>query len=92
MAESLGVAEAKKRFSELIDRVKQGERFVVLRRGRPVLALVPPDQVGDASAGKPIGLAGIAGALADWSELDEVVSEIYASRRRAKDRVAPDLG
>lgn len=91
MAETVGVAEAKKRFSELVDRVKRGERFVVLRRGRPAVGLVPPDEVGESSDGAPAGLVSIVGALADWPELDEVVAEIYASRRRARDRVAPNL-
>lgn len=93
MAETLGVAEAKKRFSELIDRVGRGERFLIFRRGKAAVVLVPPDQV--ASLGperKPVGLAGVAGALSDWEEINEVVEEIYASRRRARDRAAPDLG
>jgi antitoxin (DNA-binding transcriptional repressor) of toxin-antitoxin stability system len=49
----VSVAEAKARFSELIDRVQQGERFVIARRA---------------------------------------VEEIYAARRRASDRPAPELG
>jgi len=91
VSEVLGVAEAKRRFSELIERVSKGERFVVLRRGRPAVGLVPPDLVEEAFEPRPIGLAAVAGALADWEELEAVVSEIYASRRRAKDRAAPDL-
>jgi len=91
MAEELGVAEAKRRFSELIERVKSGERFIVARRGKPAVALVPPDQAEGRIGGKPVGLAAVAGALADWEELDEVVSEIYSARRRARDRTAPDL-
>jgi prevent-host-death family protein len=90
--EIISVADAKKRFSELVDRVKRGERFVVIRRGRPVVVLVPPDEVGEGSDGAPIGLVSIVGALADWPKLDEVVAEICASRRRARDRVGPNLG
>jgi prevent-host-death family protein len=86
----LGVAEAKAHFSELIERVRHGERFLVARRGHPVLALVPPDQAAPTRA-RPTGLAAIAGALAEWTELPDVVDEIYASRRRARDRAAPDL-
>jgi prevent-host-death family protein len=87
----LGVAETKSRFSELIDRVRRGERFLVERRGTPVLALVPPDQAAP-PATRPAGLAAIAGALADWDDLPQVVEQIYAARRRAGDRAAPDLG
>jgi prevent-host-death family protein len=86
----LGVAETKSRFSELIERVRHGERFLVARRGTPVLALVPPDQAVSPGT-RPTGLAAIAGALAEWVELPEVVDEIYAARRRARDRAAPEL-
>lgn len=92
MAEFLGVADAKRRFSELIDRVRRGERFVVMRRGRPALALVPPNQVRGGQEGRPVGLAAVAGALADWAELDQIVTDVYESRRLAQDRPAPDLG
>lgn len=87
---TFGVAEAKSRFSELIERVQQGERFLIARRGRPVLALVPPDQA-TAPTPRPVGLAAIAGALADWTDLDETVQEIYAARRGAADRAVPEL-
>ncbi len=43
-AENLGVAEAKARFSELIERVAKGKRITITRRGRPVLVLVAPEQ------------------------------------------------
>lgn len=92
-APSLGVAEAKRRFSELIDRVDAGERFVVTRRGDPAVVLAPPTP--DALRGttsKPIGLAAVAGALADWEDLEEAVKEIYAKRRASRDRPPPDLG
>jgi prevent-host-death family protein len=88
--EELGVAEAKARFSELIERVARGERFVVSRRGRPVLALVRPDDVAPRS-GRPTGLAAVAGALGDWDDLPAVVADINSSRRHARDRTPPEL-
>ena len=90
-SELLGVAQAKQRFSELIDRVSEGERFVVARRGRPVLALVPPTAEAARQPSSPRGLAAVAGALADWEDLDDVVGEVYANRRRARDRAVPEL-
>jgi antitoxin (DNA-binding transcriptional repressor) of toxin-antitoxin stability system len=90
-ANILGVAETKSRFSELIDRVRHGERFLVARRGTLVLALVPPDQAAPPGTA-PAGLAAVAGALADWDDLPQVLEEIYAARRRARDRAAPDMG
>jgi antitoxin (DNA-binding transcriptional repressor) of toxin-antitoxin stability system len=89
----LGVAEAKRRFSELIDRVDSGERFVVSRRGRPAVVLGPPTpEALSRTASRPIGLAAVAGALAEWEDLEEAVEEIYAARRGSRDRPAPDLG
>ena len=87
----LGVAEAKRRFSELIDRVRRGERFVVYRHGKPAIALVAPEEAGASRNGRPIGLAAVAGALSDWEELEDVVTEIYASRAKAREREVPDL-
>jgi prevent-host-death family protein len=38
--ETINVAEAKSRFSELISRAAGGERFIIKRRERPVAALI----------------------------------------------------
>ncbi len=92
MAQHVGVAEAKRRFSELLDRVGTGERIVIARRGKPVVALVPPhDELERGPRPAPTGFAAIAGALADWDELDDVVRDIYAARRKAGDRPAPTI-
>jgi len=88
---TVGVADAKARFSELLNRVGRGERFLIARRGTPVAALVPPDAT-TSPAELPLGLAAVAGALATWDELPDVVDQIYAARRRARDRDMPDLG
>ncbi|MBV9423016.1 MAG: type II toxin-antitoxin system Phd/YefM family antitoxin [Solirubrobacterales bacterium] len=40
----LGVAEAKRRFSEPIDRVGEGEQFIVARHGKPEVALASPSE------------------------------------------------
>ncbi len=90
--ESVGTAEAKRRFSELVDRVGEGERFVVSRHGRPVVALVPPEpSLLDRASPAPSGLAAIAGALAEWDELDDIVADIYTARRTSEDRPVPAL-
>ena len=89
--QKIGTAEAKRRFSELADRVEQGERFVISRRGRPVVALVSPEAGTPEAPRPPVkGLAALAGAMADWD--DDVVAEIYAAREASTDRPAPDLG
>lgn len=89
MTEVLGVAEAKRRFAELIERVGQGERFVVARRGKPVVALVPPDEVGESRQGKPDGLLAYVGALADVEGWDELMAAVVASRRGRYGRPPP---
>ena len=85
------MADAKARFSELLNRVGRGERFVIARRRNPVAALVPPGATSP-PVEPPLGLAAVAGALATWDELPGSVDEIYSARRRARDRDAPDLG
>jgi len=90
--DSVSTAEAKRRFSELVDRVGEGERFLVSRRGRPAVALVPPTpEALEPRRQPPRGLATLAGALAEWDQLDEDVDAIYAARRDSEDRPAPDL-
>jgi prevent-host-death family protein len=86
----ISVAEAKARFSDLLERASRGERFLVLRHGRPMAALVPAAEAA-APRPAPVGLAAVAGALADWEDLTAVVDDIYAARRRARDRPAPAL-
>ncbi len=42
MTNMLGVAEAKAKLSEILDRVREkGERYIIQRRGKPVAAVVP---------------------------------------------------
>ncbi|MGH3864670.1 MAG: type II toxin-antitoxin system Phd/YefM family antitoxin [Pseudonocardiaceae bacterium] len=78
--EEMGVAEAKRRFSELAERVRRGESFVILNRRRPTLALVPPQQV-RCSDHKPVGFAAVAGALAEWDTIDEDMAEVVETRK-----------
>ena len=45
MINRVNVAEAKRRFSDLLGRVAYGkERVIITRRGRPMAILIPPDQ------------------------------------------------
>ncbi len=88
--ESLSVAEAKARFSELIDRVGRGERFIVTRRGKPAVGLIPPSEMSPQRQ-RPLGLLAGLGALAEWETLEEDMREVVASRRKARDRPPPDL-
>ncbi|MGH3938190.1 MAG: type II toxin-antitoxin system Phd/YefM family antitoxin [Pseudonocardiaceae bacterium] len=90
--ERIGVADAKRRFSELAERVGRGESFVIVSRGRPVVALVPPQRVADEESQPSIGLAAFAGALAGtWDTVEEDMAEILAARAQVPDRPAPEL-
>jgi prevent-host-death family protein len=93
MSETIGVAEAKRRFSELLDRVRLGERFIVARRGKAEVALVPPSDVAPERPERPLGFLSLVGLFEDRddAEIDRMVEQIYSARRRAKDRPAPDL-
>jgi antitoxin (DNA-binding transcriptional repressor) of toxin-antitoxin stability system len=88
--EGLGVAEAKRRFSELAERFSRGESFVILNRGRLTVALVPPQQARH-SDHKPVGFAAVAGALAEWDTIDEDMAEVIETRKQATERPAPPL-
>ena len=52
LVDVINVAEAKRRFSELIERVGHGERIVIARRGTPVMGVVPPNEVGGPSGAR----------------------------------------
>ena len=91
MTKAFNTADVKARLSELISRVVYGrERLIVLRRGKPVAALVSLQDLrrlealdaGDTSAESqsthPIMRA--FGGWADRADIDELVAEIYANR------------
>lgn len=40
---SVGSYEAKTHLPQLLDRVANGEKFLITKRGKPVAMLVPPD-------------------------------------------------
>jgi antitoxin (DNA-binding transcriptional repressor) of toxin-antitoxin stability system len=91
MAKVVGVAEAKKRFSEIMsDIVYKGEHFIVERKGRPMIAMVNVtelkklEQIPKAEGKK--GLLAAIGALEEFKELDKIIEDIYKARKKAKDR------
>lgn len=91
MTHSVSVAEAKRRFSELVNRASFGqERFLIEKRGKPVGAIVGPQDLARLSEARPApqprGLLAAVGALAAVEELDEILEEIQRQRRQAADR------
>ena len=78
----INLAEAKRRFSDLVGRVAYGgEEIVIARRGRPVARLVPL---------RPAAphLATVAGWLPDDDPLFAALDRIAAERGRHVPRVA----
>ena len=46
MTSKVGVAEAKAKLSEMLERVREkGERYIIHRRGKPMAAVVPVDDL-----------------------------------------------
>jgi prevent-host-death family protein len=80
---SVNVAEAKRRFSDLLSRVAYGgESVLVTRRGRPMAKLVPVGEPALAS------LAEVRGWLEDDDPYLEAVDRIVAGRSQRPPRVA----
>ncbi len=94
MTEVVSVADAKRRFSELIERVGRGERFLVTRRGMPVLALVAAWEAAHEPPPKKRGFLAIMGALEGVEGADEWYEEmqrIVADRKNQLPRGDPFL-
>ena len=84
-AESVNVAEAKKRLSDLLGRVAYGgETVLITRRGRPMARLVPPETP---EAGE--GLADVRGWLEDADPFFGRVDKAVAARSRHRPRAYP---
>ena len=93
MDEKMNVAEAKKKFSELLARTAyNGERFIINRRGKPMAVLIGLDDFALLeqqihSSEKPKGLLSAAGALAEFDGFEDIMSDVYRSRRESISRV-----
>ena len=90
MAKGISVAEAKKKFSEMLARAAyNGERFISERRGKPMAALIGLDDLSlleEQSYQKPQGLLAAAGMLADYEGFEEIMAEVYRSRQQSEGR------
>ncbi len=84
-------ARAKAEFAECVRKAEAGEPVLITRHGKPVVALVPADQLEQLerlrSAGPSSGLAGLAGGWPGSEELVTVLSESRRSRPRRTPRV-----
>jgi prevent-host-death family protein len=89
MQKSIGVAEVKRHFSEILNDVSiDGKHFIIERKGKPVAAMV---SVKDLELIKERikekkGLLAALGAWEDFERLDSIIEDIYRKRERARDR------
>lgn len=88
MTKRISSAEAKAKLSEIVGRVAHGgERYVIERRGKPMAAIVPVEdleRLDGEPARRPKGILGLVGgwsALTD-EEIDKFIEDIYESRAR----------
>jgi prevent-host-death family protein len=85
---ALSVAEAKATLSDAIREVEAGRTVVITRHGKPVAALVRPDELNALerlrSAGPEGGLASIAGG---WKGSEDLIAAVEARPRRGRRRV-----
>ncbi len=89
----ISVAEAKRRFADVLGTVHyRGERYVVERNGTPMAALVPlSDLEGAEQNSEHRGFLALAGAFADAPEFAESLAEVGRSRGTQRSRPAPKL-
>jgi prevent-host-death family protein len=69
-AKLVGAYEAKTKFSELIARVENGERFIVTKNGRPVARIEPARAVGREQARRAVESIRRLAATVDLGEVD----------------------
>jgi len=89
MGKSKSVAEAKATFSECIRQVEAGSTVLITRHGKPVAALVRPDDLEHLErlrkAGPESGLASIAGG---WENSEELATILDRSARHGQRDIA----
>jgi len=90
MAKALSVAETKRRFSDVLGSIHhRGERVVVERRGRPIAAIVPLDDLARLEGGSARGVLALVDAFADAKKLPRILDDVVRARGRQRHRPAP---
>jgi len=93
MAKRVSVAEAKRRFSDVVGAVRHGsQRFVIERRGTPVAAIVPIDDLATLEGKGARGVLALVGAFRDAKDLPNILDEVVKTRAMQRRRPAPKRG
>jgi len=87
----MGVAEVKRHFADVVDGVvHRKQRVIVERRGRPVAAIVPLDEVDTRTPGQRLAsLAGTGGPEA--AEFADFMVDVLRERRSRMPRPVPEI-
>ena len=92
MVKTVSVAEAKRRFSDVVGAVRHGgQRFVIERRGTPVAAIVPVDDLVTLEGKGSRGVLGLVGAFQDAKDLPGTLDGVVRTRSSQRPRPAPKL-
>jgi prevent-host-death family protein len=89
MNHAFDVAEAKARFSELLNRASfSHERFLIRKRGKAVAAIVSTEDLArlENEVAPRRGLMAAVGILADIPDWDNAVRQVMEDRRSRADR------
>ena len=85
----MSVAEAKATLSQCIRQAKGGESVLIARHGKPVAALVPPDDLEHLQRLRKVGPeGGLASLAGGWEGSEELVHLLEASPRVGHQDVA----
>jgi prevent-host-death family protein len=89
---SISVAEAKRRFADVLGAVRyRGERFIVERNGTPMAALVPLSDLQPRVESRATGFLALIGAFDDAPEFADAVSSAAEDRVGQESRPPPRL-
>ncbi len=92
MAKTVSVAEAKRKFSDVVGAVRHGgQRFVIERRGTPVAAIVPVGDLATIEGKGARGVLGLVGAFRDAGALPRILDGVVRTRSSQRPRRAPKL-
>jgi prevent-host-death family protein len=103
--ETINISEAKSKFSEYLSRAAGGERFIIVRRARPLAALISaeitrrlaqtlgqsPKLLAKIEAGKAHPAMAAFGLWQDEEDLQDLESQIMKNRQRGSSRPRANL-
>jgi prevent-host-death family protein len=89
----MGVAEVKRRFADVVGEVMHAKkRIIVERRGRPVAAIVPLEEVGEARPPGQRLAAAVGCGRQEGEDFRRLMAGVVAKRRRRLPRRSPGRG